>query len=535
MACTKESVYAWFDQFEAFLSEHGITSADQIYNCDESGFPLQTGTSMKVCCDRQIRRNFQIASNSKTSITTLQCICANGSIVPPAAIFPGVKFNPEYSFGFPTNFYLGFTKNGWMETPQFYAWLTNHFVKMIPAIRPVVLLVDGHASHINYHTSLLCSENNMLLFHFPPHTSHALQPTDRGYFSAFKSNLSKEVAKFTVEHAGVSITKRIFPTVFTRAYEISSRVDVVKSSFGVTGIWPVNRIKVDHDLFNPSNVYTEAPVDFARHDVNDYNAPEQTEEVDPTLEQLTLPSLNFSDISTIKSIQIDGGSITAPTTTEMPGSSSSCSNNVLLKDISAVIPSANMDTSIPGGSKTALGRSPLKASTPMPRKVHPVLQGLQDLEKGLGNKKHLFRNRLIENYDIKTDSLYQAWKTLHNDWEQIKEQIRTESFSKDSTLDDKINPVINSILKYPIIERKTASRKKKGYPKHTSGAEALQILQIEEKEKRRVDIVKEASRLKKMEKQKKSTATAANFTKSPAQNNMKCEGPLGLSKRKKNG
>lgn len=24
--------------------------------CDESGFPLQSGTSMKVCCDKQIRR-----------------------------------------------------------------------------------------------------------------------------------------------------------------------------------------------------------------------------------------------------------------------------------------------------------------------------------------------------------------------------------------------------------------------------------------------------------------------------------------------
>ena len=124
---------------------------------------------------------------------------------------------------------------------------------------------------------MFCSENNILHFRFPPHTSHALQPTDRGYFSAFKSNFSKDIAKFTVEHAGVSITKRIFPTVFTSAYEISSRVDVVKSSFWVTGIWPVNRVKVDHDLFNPSYVYTEAPVDFARHDVNDYNAPEQEE------------------------------------------------------------------------------------------------------------------------------------------------------------------------------------------------------------------------------------------------------------------
>ena len=42
MACTQQSIYKWFDEFEAFCREHDITSEDQIYNCDESGFPLQT-------------------------------------------------------------------------------------------------------------------------------------------------------------------------------------------------------------------------------------------------------------------------------------------------------------------------------------------------------------------------------------------------------------------------------------------------------------------------------------------------------------
>ena len=52
-----------------------------------------------------------------------QCICANGSVIPPAIIYPGLNFNPEYGIGFPSNFHLGFTKNGWMETSQFYGWL----------------------------------------------------------------------------------------------------------------------------------------------------------------------------------------------------------------------------------------------------------------------------------------------------------------------------------------------------------------------------------------------------------------------------
>ena len=102
MVCTQESVYAWFDEFETFLKAKNIESADQIYNCDESGFPLQTATSMKVCTDKRVRRNFQIASSSKTSITTLQCICANGSVVPPCVNFLGKKFNTEYGISFPT-------------------------------------------------------------------------------------------------------------------------------------------------------------------------------------------------------------------------------------------------------------------------------------------------------------------------------------------------------------------------------------------------------------------------------------------------
>ena len=70
--------------------------------------------------------------------------------------------NLEHSIGFPQNFYLGFTKNGWMDTKQFYAYITNHFVKKIPPLRPVVLLTDGHGSHIDYYVSQSCAENQIL-------------------------------------------------------------------------------------------------------------------------------------------------------------------------------------------------------------------------------------------------------------------------------------------------------------------------------------------------------------------------------------
>ena len=202
---------------EKFCEGKSIRSSDQIYNCNESGFPLQTATSLKVCVDKHCRRNFQIAS--KVSITTLQCICANSNVVPPAVLFPVVNFTPEYSIGFPDNFYLGFTKNGWIETSQFYTWLTNHFVNYIPTLRPIVMLLDGHSSHIDFYVVEFCAANGILLFHLPLHSPHALQPTDRGFFLSFKSTFSKEVAKFVMQYPGVSVTKQTFSAIFRKAYE----------------------------------------------------------------------------------------------------------------------------------------------------------------------------------------------------------------------------------------------------------------------------------------------------------------------------
>ena len=110
-------------------------------------------------------------------------------------------------------------------------------------------------------------------------------------------------------------------------------------------------------------------------------------------------------------------------------------------------------------------------------------------------------NRLIEGYDVPGDSLYIAWKILHNDWIHIKEQIQTSGFDEHSSLSEDIEGVVNSVLKYPIVERNSRKpRKKTDLPKHMMSKNALKILKLQEEEKRRVEIVKEAKRQKKITK-----------------------------------
>ena len=171
--------------------------------------------------------------------------------------------------------------------------------KKIPPLRPVVLLIDGHGSHIDYYVRQFCAENQILLFRFPPHTSHAVQPTDRGFFGAFKHNFWKEPAKFTVQYPGVSITKRQFPFIFTKAYEISCKMETVKSSFWATGIWRTNRTNVYHNLFNPSKAYQSLEAtDNSENDVVNFNAKSENDVNNRLLQSTNLKARDCPLIST---------------------------------------------------------------------------------------------------------------------------------------------------------------------------------------------------------------------------------------------
>ena len=93
-------------------------------------------------------------------------------------------------------------------------------------------------------------------------------------------------------------------------------------------------------------------------------------------------------------------------------------------------------------------------------------------------------NRLIEGCDLPDNSIYNAWKTLHNDWEQIKEQIERRDFSNESSLVADIEPIVNSILRCPSVERnQKKSRKQIDLPKHMTSEDALKILKAKETKK----------------------------------------------------
>ena len=64
----------------------------QIYNCNESGMPLEHKLPCVVAI-KGTKKVWQISSGSKTQITVLGCCSASGQVIPPMVLFSGKKFN----------------------------------------------------------------------------------------------------------------------------------------------------------------------------------------------------------------------------------------------------------------------------------------------------------------------------------------------------------------------------------------------------------------------------------------------------------
>ena len=102
--------------------------------------------------------------------------------------------------------FFGCSSNGWISTELFYGWVAS---KRVPA-RPVVLLLDGNSSHINLELSKFCRDNSILLYCFPAHASHILQPLDISFFKPLKASWGKACDNYCVRYPGTHVTKHFF-------------------------------------------------------------------------------------------------------------------------------------------------------------------------------------------------------------------------------------------------------------------------------------------------------------------------------------
>ena len=162
-----------------------LTKPMQIYNADETGVSIVHKPG-KIVTEVGQRTVWSLTSAEKgRNHTLMTCVSASGVALPPMMIYPRKRAVPDTlkEGGVPGTLYRS-SENGWITQAIYQEWF-QWFIEAIPPARPVLLIEDGHASHISIEVLELALKHDIHLLCLLAHTTHVLQPLDVGVFKSF--------------------------------------------------------------------------------------------------------------------------------------------------------------------------------------------------------------------------------------------------------------------------------------------------------------------------------------------------------------
>jgi len=86
-----------------------------------------------------------------------------------------------------------------------------------PPATPVILVQDGHRSHISIELIEMACANDVTLLYMPVDTSHVLQSLDVGVFKSFQASFNKTCGNYMRQHPGQVITTDVLAPMVAQA------------------------------------------------------------------------------------------------------------------------------------------------------------------------------------------------------------------------------------------------------------------------------------------------------------------------------
>ena len=262
MAFNPFNVHAFFDNLKSILSNSNIPPT-RIWNLDETGINT-VSNSRNILCRTGTKQVGQIRSGKRgLNITMCCCVSATGMALPPAFIFPRVRFASHMLRGAPAgslpihcqSIANLANSSAWMKQ-DIFPQVLKHFIDNMTVSKdqPGVLIMDNHNSHITLEGVELAKNHGLDLLTLPPHCSHKLQPLDVSVFGAFKKFYSSFCNEWHLSHPGETLSLYYVAGLSNKAFVKSCTLENITSSFRRTGIFPFNSEIFTEGEFLPSTV-----------------------------------------------------------------------------------------------------------------------------------------------------------------------------------------------------------------------------------------------------------------------------------------
>ena len=209
---SEEAVSSYFKELDNILTKYDLKkSPERIYNIDEKGLKLNyTPPKIVAGTDSGDAPPPAVTPGKGETVTVIGCGNALGQQIPPFFIFPGQRMRQELLAGSTPGTDGTMSPKGWSNMEIFMSYLTNHFPKYAQGrskSKPILVLYDGHRSHISLLLIDWARNHNIHLFILPAHTSHVLQPLDIGCFGPFERVYNADCHMYMREHSCTGVDK----------------------------------------------------------------------------------------------------------------------------------------------------------------------------------------------------------------------------------------------------------------------------------------------------------------------------------------
>ena len=224
-------------------------TAPQVWNCDETGFPIDVG-QCKVIAPRGKQPNELTSGAGRENISVLATCRASGKALDQFVIFSAVNFQGTWRGRNPLpNKCYGISKNSWMTTEIYASWFQN-FTKQVEE-RPLLVIYDGHLTHVSLELIEKAIEEKITIVKFPPHVTDRLQPLDVCCFGPLKSEWENKLnERMNLLGPRETISKSVFVDVLSDIWhKILSEKNIV-AGFRATEIFPLNHENHPQDRFD---------------------------------------------------------------------------------------------------------------------------------------------------------------------------------------------------------------------------------------------------------------------------------------------
>jgi len=149
----------------------------------------------------------------------------------------------------PDDWSYGKSESGWMTGENFYEYITNVFHPWVIKTKiqlPVVLYVDGHASHMTQPLSEFCFKNQIELITLHPNSTHVIQPMNQSMFAPLKLAWKKQVNLYRLEYNSLSVSKADVGHILKKAIQSLNIVQILKNGFRACRLHPFSADAVDY-------------------------------------------------------------------------------------------------------------------------------------------------------------------------------------------------------------------------------------------------------------------------------------------------